>query len=84
MICIFDCCIEVRHDVAAEFVREPFGISVRLPDDIITYLSMDCIAMSEIPVKLTEDSKLIKLVSALYIRSGNVNLRIQRNNAESV
>ena len=48
------------------------------------YGSMDGIAMAEIPVKLTEDSKLIKLVSAFYIRSGNVNLRVQRNNAESV
>ena len=84
MICIFDCCIEVRHDVAAEFVRKSFGFHARLPDDIITYLSMDGITMSKILVKLTEDSKLIKLVSALYIRSGNVNLRIQRNNAESV
>ena len=74
----------MRHDVAAEFVRESFGFHARLPDDIITYLSMDGITMSKILVKLTEDSKLIKLVSALYIRSGNVNLRIQRNNAESV
>ena len=59
----------MRHDVALEFVREPFGFHTALPDDIITYLSMDGIAMAEIPVKLTEDSKLIKLVSAFYIRS---------------
>ena len=47
----------MRHDVAPKFVREPFGFHAGLPDDIITYLSMDGIAMAEIPVKLTEDPR---------------------------
>ena len=47
----------MRHDVALKFVREPFGFHAGLADDIITYLSMDGIAMGEILVKLTEDPR---------------------------
>ena len=48
---------EVRHRIAPKFVRNSFRFHAGLPDDIITYLSMDGIAMAEIPVKLTEDPR---------------------------